>query len=366
MAVVRRNVLADSSSRESFIRGIKLLKNEETGLTTDQFGISGPINPVYTYDLFVIWHIFAMSTPVPPGGNPGDRNVAHRGPAFLPWHRAMLIWLELHLQRILDDADFGLPYWDWAADGTPTNPGASPAPEASHLWLNTDDFFGGQGSPIQGGAFAFDPQDANSFRVRIAINNNGFLRQIIPGRGLSRIFGDPLEIGGPPTELPQIQDVFDALNVQQEPHLGVYDCIPFNDDALGFRNRLEGFTLSTPDYYGLSCADGPISALSAEIPIGLHNLVHVWVSGDMGPAHSPNDPIFFLHHCNVDRIWESWMSIFGRVYVPDMTASQDLLGHRIEDPLVSPFDANQSPTSISDVLDVANIYSYDHLINPGP
>jgi tyrosinase len=51
----------------------------------------------------------------PPGQ--GDRNAAHRGPVFLPWHRFMLILLELQLQRVLSDPDFGLPYWDWAADG---------------------------------------------------------------------------------------------------------------------------------------------------------------------------------------------------------------------------------------------------------
>ena len=37
----------------------------------------------------------------------------------------------------------------------------------------------------------------------------------------------------------------------------------------------------------------------------MHNLVHRWVGGSMGPGTSPNDPVFFLHHCNVDRIWVS-------------------------------------------------------------
>lgn len=26
----------------------------------------------------------------------------------------------------------------------------------------------------------------------------------------------------------------------------------------------------------------------------------------MGPMTSPNDPAFFLHHCNVDRLWYLW------------------------------------------------------------
>ncbi len=26
----------------------------------------------------------------------------------------------------------------------------------------------------------------------------------------------------------------------------------------------------------------------------------------MGPASSPNDPVFFLHHSNIDRMWAIW------------------------------------------------------------
>jgi len=37
-----------------------------------------------------------------------------------------------------------------------------------------------------------------------------------------------------------------------------------------------------------------------------HNGVHATILGDMGNYMSPLDPIFWLHHCNVDRIWASW------------------------------------------------------------
>lgn len=26
----------------------------------------------------------------------------------------------------------------------------------------------------------------------------------------------------------------------------------------------------------------------------------------MATAHSPSDPLFFLHHANVDRLWAEW------------------------------------------------------------
>lgn len=34
-----------------------------------------------------------------------------------------------------------------------------------------------------------------------------------------------------------------------------------------------------------------------------HLIVHSIIFGDMGPATSPNEPLFFLHHANVDRAW---------------------------------------------------------------
>jgi tyrosinase len=37
-----------------------------------------------------------------------------------------------------------------------------------------------------------------------------------------------------------------------------------------------------------------------------HNSVHGALGGDMGTFMSPRDPIFWLHHCNVDRLWDSW------------------------------------------------------------
>jgi tyrosinase len=37
-----------------------------------------------------------------------------------------------------------------------------------------------------------------------------------------------------------------------------------------------------------------------------HDHVHTSISGDMGTFMSPLDPIFWLHHCNIDRIWDRW------------------------------------------------------------
>jgi tyrosinase len=45
---------------------------------------------------------------------------------------------------------------------------------------------------------------------------------------------------------------------------------------------------------------------------GPHNTTHSAVGGDMGDMASPRDPIFWLHHCNVDRLWARWNALGRR------------------------------------------------------
>ena len=42
-----------------------------------------------------------------------------------------------------------------------------------------------------------------------------------------------------------------------------------------------------------------------------HNNVHNQIDGTMGTLLSPLDPIFWLHHANVDRLWASWSALHG-------------------------------------------------------
>ena len=83
----------------------------------------------------------------------------------------------------------------------------------------------------------------------------------------------------------------------------------------------------------------------------------------MGPASSPNDPAFFLNHCNVDRIWAAWQGRFPRSrYVPSGNASDDLFRHRLNDPMHSFLtDPDGRAWRPRDVLNVSSFYTYDNL-----
>ena len=324
MTVIRHNILKDDNSRDSFIRGVKLLKNDY--LNPDWFN---------TYDIFVIWHFLAMMEHTPstqPRNEGPPRNAAHSGPAFLPWHRLFLILLERHLQRVLDDATFGLPYWDWAEDGELPEDQQKDSP----FWSNA--CMGGNGDPIQTGPFSAAEWTINidSRLIPNTVNPELFWNN----RSLRRNFPNPLTDFRPRRGLPTKAEVRDIVNSNTN---AIYDS-PDWKYSEGFRNSLEGWSESST----------------------LHNLVHVWVGGDMGPATSPNDPVFYMNHCNVDRIWAGWQTIRGNPpYVPDDTESDLLFRHRLNDrlyeittsPIFDPiYQGNVRP---SDLLDVSNLYVYD-------
>ena len=51
-----------------------------------------------------------------------------------------------------------------------------------------------------------------------------------------------------------------------------------------------------------------------------HNLIHNSIGAFMPTAGSPRDPIFMMHHSNIDRIWAMWNAL-GRSNTADMTPS---------------------------------------------
>lgn len=240
------------------------------------------------YDTYVKWHIDA-SMP------------AHRSPIFPPWHRVFLQLLEEDLQDITGNPDIAIPYWDWTEDDSMD----------SRLWDGS--FMGGNG----------DPMDDWKVKTGKFIGNNwGLVHNQEDGdpsskRYLRRAFGELTK------ELPSERDVLNTLRITP------YDCPPWDassENKKSFRNSLEGW--------------------ASPFRSQMHNRGHVWVGGSMLEMSSPNDPVFFLHHCNVDRIWASWQKIHTTEgYLTNSTdGDSELL-----EPFIRP---DGSMYKVSDVLDI--------------
>jgi len=275
--IIRKSVnRLTAAEKAKYVNGVKALKG----------------NGKYNAD--VQTHDDAMMHTTPNGSN-----AAHKGPAFLPWHREFILRLEQDIQQAIGDPFFGLPYWDWAGDAALANP------TQGAVWAN--DLMGGQGNPVTTGPFA-----AGQWTL-------------LGGGSLVRAFGVST-----PT-LPTAADVAGALGTTP------YDSSNWNTGSNpSFRNKLEGWI------------NGP----------QLHNRVHVWVGGSMLPMTSPNDPVFFLHHCNVDRIWAAWQARNPGLYLP---TSGGPTGHNLNDSMW-PWDTGANQRTPANELDYPSLgYVYDRV-----
>ena len=318
----RKDIMQASADRDAYIAGCVELSLTSANITALEVNnILGPQVPNWdmrgdgsvqlsVWDLLVLWHYVTMQL-----RTVGRRsNRAHGGSIFLPWHRMFLIHVEGALQNTLGDPQFALPYWDWAKDRQ----------VGSSLW-NVNALGPNRGDVTTG--------TIGQLRVRLTERADdrvgGYLHAHAPNP-ISRLAG--LVDGY--AQLPRKNNVADCLQEVS------YDVAGWDVDApSGLRNHLEG-------WMGDSAS--------------LHNRVHMWVGGDMIPGTSPNDPVFYLNHCNVDRIWEAWMVRFaGRMYVPDGTAANgDRPGHNLTDPMVALLGPTRTP---ADVLDPSTWYDYDNL-----
>ena len=241
-------------------------------------------------------HHAMMEATLLPGESGGAnlRNAAHRGPAFLPWHRYFLRELEVLLQ--VRKPGMMLPYWDWAAEADD--------PFGAPLW-NTDPgegliYMGGDGTG-PGGVVTTGP--FAHWTSLIADPSGGF----VPRAGIVREFA---RVGLGTPIFPTARQVLDVV-AGMPPY--DYDTPPWHLESVdSFRNRMEGWL-----------------AAGGEKGPQLHNRVHVWIGGDMGPGTAPNDPVFFLHHCNIDRLWAQWQRAHPNLpYVP-VTGGPE--GHNLHD-----------------------------------
>jgi polyphenol oxidase len=210
---------------------------------------------------------------------PGKADQVHWSWFFLPWHRAYLWFLERHLANIVktvlkeSDAGFALPYWDWTAHKEMPNTRERVAKTLP--------------SPL----FGYDPSKEDMVKA----DDLGF---------------DNMALwDGYRKPTPQ-QPTMDPANERaQDSKEHIEETIAYMSPqsiALMLLLEFEDFAGKAVD---------PNAAIATPDGMGIlehypHNNGHDWVgsrlgkSRDMGSLrYAALDPIFFMHHANIDRIW---------------------------------------------------------------
>ena len=283
-----------NDERDRFLEAIIRLKH-----------IPAPDAPsgVSVYDMFVALHGAVMGV-VPPGDNE-PVNYGHWNIGFCPWHRQYLRQFELALQEQVDGVT--LPYWDWTDH-----------PDAIN--------------------FLFTPEFLSSL-------NTGFPRPVADG-----VLREAVPVGERPAWWLSSASGFsiygalgDGLGLQLTRGTagGTW---PPSASAIG---DLERLVVDGPDFHPLWVFWMVLEQGHPNLTTATHNAGHNFIGGHMGRGFSPNDPIFWLHHANVDRIWANWQdnrlqanpgsSAIDHWPPPDelspLTGEPAPLGHRRDDPM---------------------------------
>jgi hypothetical protein len=82
------------------------------------------------------------------------------------------------------------------------------------------------------------------------------------------------------------------------------------DDSVAFAdlNFETGGSLSGNGFGGQTSPPMQFDSASGDLELQPHNVVHSALGGLMGdPLTAAQDPIFWLHHANVDRLWNHWL-----------------------------------------------------------
>jgi tyrosinase len=273
----RKHIHSIGAEKQSeFFTAVNKMKSTPSPWTAENpMGSSPDYQGLSWYDLLVALH--ASSQP--------SQFFAHRNVAFGAWHRVLLLIYELGLN---DAMDYPTPpiashYWDWT-DG---QRGSSRSIETLD-WLFSPKGIGSDGNSSNGNCIPDGP--FKDWDLPIYPESNSVQPECI-----QRTFWRGYAQRG----LPSASYVSNTMIIQSYA-VSRWDMV--QPAFLSFANTAEGWReIQQP---GVSATNW------------LHNQVHMVVGGSMSPLTSPNDPVFFLHHTNVDRVYESWYNTYKKAPFP--------------------------------------------------
>jgi tyrosinase len=207
------------------------------------------------------------------------RECQHGSWFFLPWHRIYLHYFESVVRRTIvalgGPGDWALPYWDYS---DPQRPDVRKLPPAfREPRMPSGDPLDPPVNPLFVSERRTTPLDINQ--------------------------GDEL-----PTALVDTGDAM-AMRYFSSPIVDEDPSDPFR--TAGFGGPRTGWN------YG--------GTTNGQLEISPHGGVHMGVGGWMSAfATAARDPIFWLHHANIDRLWEVWLALGD----PDDPSNRDFRNPR--------------------------------------
>ncbi len=223
---------------------------------------------------------------------------------FFVWHRGYLGWFEQTVRDLSGNRQFAFPYWDWSQTDY-TTPGyciptpmlsgvLTPIDEAFNTYLSSfDTFYKYMNPAMQAYWKTLSTDQMAALKIRKMDDLDALWVQVKTG-------------------MFQVTDKARYLRTGNS-------CLDTNtQDAVIKSNVEDGLSAPTfAEFNSGACAQHSLMGKTAGLlESGPHNLTHNNIGGyqhvpnsDVGVMAdnlSPIDPIFFLHHSNMDRLWDVW------------------------------------------------------------
>jgi tyrosinase len=219
---------------------------------------------------------------------------------FLPWHRMYLYYFERFLRKNSRNLTTTIPYWDYYDREQQVLPEpfripANPAVNSLYVKERCPDINNGQPLPME-------------------------ILDHFPALG---------------------SKFFSVNKIEYDDHV----CLSFGGKETSENSREKNFDLNGP-------------GILEQMP---HNQIHLFVGGPNGfmsdNCQASRDPIFWVHHAQIDRIWESWLRAN-----PNHLKESEWLNHNFTWVDITGDKVNRS---IKEFLNITQLgYTYDNYIEP--
>jgi hypothetical protein len=265
---------------------------------------------------------------------------------FLPWHRGYIGYFEQICRQLSGDSTFALPYWDWTADPSlpapfgddsvlnPSNPAFIDSVEnfsnqfANPVTAMYQNFTQAQQAQLQ---LRSGTENAANFIAQVTTTDPSFQEFFPPAEARQSFFG-----GG----FPQTVSI-DTIHSALAPTL-------FTDFA----------SQAAPNHSGGGQSSKGILESQP------HDNTHGAVGGFMGAFLSPVDPIFYMHHSNIDRLWDVWTRKQQKLGLPLLPQNGDLTTWQ-QEPFLFYVDAGGNPVAVNTAGAYTSPTVFNYSYTPG-
>jgi tyrosinase len=290
---------------------------------------------------------------------------------FYVWHRGYVGYFEQTIRNLSGDPTFAMPYWDW-----------------TQLAQIPDSMFNGVLTPIDS-AFAPFTKDIGTFTsyLRPSLKRywdglSSAQRNQLNARGyktFDAVWNDVTGNGDPTNEAfaqTPIARYLSRTNPKLSPQV-TYNVSPFivrsGLEVRDFYNATSkiSFNSSKTSSHNTPPPNGSVFSTLEGLP---HNSTHNYIGG-VGPIPngpwgnmtnnlSPVDPIFFLHHSNMDRLWDVWTRKQQALKLPYLPDAKDRPTYDGE-PFLFYVDGNGKPVGTSYAKDYISMARFQYDYEPG-